>query len=267
MRLVFIWILVAYTIFHPAYAQGKMQLRGKFAACRTNQQMSLWDISANNPLIRDDMLRSNYCWRTPEGLAVYVIQYIGNFARVVHTNNEFEFLVYRRDLENYVPPPKPQQKTSQPDIELSKLSLISVKNTIDNEVYQIGQSPTVHIALRADSRMKIELTIAKDKIQEGFEVTIRDQKHPAMQFRGRCGTSFLGIDENDSWSLKITKLDRVKRIAKIEVSGYLGQCSLDFKVGYKINKSTVDITGGNFDQFVRAHTQKELAKKFSPFRL
>jgi hypothetical protein len=252
-------------LFNVAYAEEKMQLRGKNFACQNSQKMGLWDISGNSPLIRDEMMESNFCWRTFQGQPVYLVGYVDKFAKVTNLLGKSYYLIYKNDLEKFNPP-KPNPPRDSNSYEISKLSLVSIKNTVENEVYEINNFPTVQINIRANSKLSFYFTITKNQIKEGFDQIIHDQKNNFMQFGGKCETVILGVGIPDFYSFKIVKIDTEKKIANIEISGSLEKCSINTNRGYKILNANLEIKGKNFDELMRPHTAKELSKKFQPFK-
>lgn len=250
----------------PAWADDVMALRGKFAGCENNQKMGLWDLSADSPLIRNDMLRSNYCFfPTFEGLQVRVLERIGKFARVENVGNRSEYLVYQSDLAKIIPlkPPEPTKAESTAN---TRMRLLSVKNTTQGEIYEINGQATVHIHIQAAPKFQLDLRIPKSALREGFDETVRNQKSPNLQIGGKCGVEYVGVGSPDWYRVKVTQLDRAKKIATFEISGSRARCSLDIPNSYQFSDSKLTLSGANFDELMRPHTAKELSKKFQPFK-
>lgn len=254
------------TAVAPVLADDVMQLRGKFAGCQNNQKMGLWDLSADSPLIRNDMLRSNFCFfPTLEGLHVRVLEKIGKFARVENVGNRVMYLVYQNDLTKVIPikAPEPTKVESSAN---TRLRLLSVKNTTEGEVYEINGQVTTHIHIQVAPQFQLDLTIPKAALREGFDETVKDQKNPNLQVGGKCGTEFVGVGPPDWYRVKITQLDRAKRIATLEISGSRERCSLSVPKSYQFADSKLILSDAKFDEMMRPHTTKELSKKFQPFK-
>lgn len=247
-----------------AHASNEMQLRGKFGACQNNQKMGLWDISGDSPLIRDDMVKSNYCWRTIPGIRVNIIEYIGKFARVTNKAGSVEYIVYNSDLEK-VPAEKVRLRDDS-DRQIDKIQLISVGNTVHNEVYEIDGRPTVQINVRIDQKLKLRFSIVKSEIAQGFSVRVENQQNPKMQVGGECDGAVVGVGKPDFYQVRVKDIDQEKKRATFLVSGRLNKCSLDSRHGYTINDAELVVAGKNFTELVRPHTKKELAKRFVPFK-
>jgi len=142
-----------------------MQLRGKYAACDNNQKMNLWHISGNSPLIRDEMLQKDYCWKTFEGLRVDVLQTIGEFARVQNLKEGAVYIVYRADLERI----KAQPKNSSREIKF--LKLISIKNLMFNHdrTELNNLMPVVLLKFSVDAGLNVEYEFVKTHIKAGLD--------------------------------------------------------------------------------------------------
>lgn len=247
------------------FASTELQLRGKFGACQNNQKMGLWDISGNSPLIRDDMVRSGFCWRTVPGIRVQVLDYVGKFARVVNTAGSQEYIVYQSDLEKA--PLEKQVFRDDTERVITKFESVSVKNTLDTgEVYDIHSDPTAQLNIKVDKKLRLNFSIVKPLIAEGFDIRIDNQKGFAMQVGGKCDGVSVGVGKPDFYRLQIASLDAVNKKARLLVSGKMAKCSLDSPHGYALNDVEVLLTGKNFTEFVRPHTSKELSKKFVPFK-
>lgn len=265
MKSVILGFLVVFVLGNGmAHASSDMQLRGKYGACQNNQKMGLWDISGNSPLIRDDMVRSNYCWQTEPGIRVYVLDYVGKFARVTNKAGSAEYLVYRSDIEK-VPAEKAKPRDTS-NRQIDRIQLTSVRNTVQNEVYDIAGRPTVQINVKADDKLQLYFSIVKSEITEGFDVRIEDQRNPKMQVGGTCDGTSVGVGKPDFYQVKVTVIDQTKKRATLLISGRLNMCSLDSRHGYLINDAELVISGKNFTELMRPHTQKELAKRFVPFK-
>lgn len=248
-----------------ASASTDLQLRGKFGACQNNQKMGLWDLSRTSPLIRDDMVRSNYCWLTAPGMRVRVLDQVGKFARVVNVSGSQEYMVYQSDLEK-VPAAKEDLRDAT-DRNATKFQSFSVRNTIaGGEVYDIYGDPTVQLTVQVDKKLQLRFSIVKRMVAEGFDITIDNQKGPAMQVGGKCDGVEVGVGKPDFYRVKIASLDTVNKKALLLVSGKMAKCSLDSPHSYEINQAEVILTGKNFNEFVRPHTKTELSKRFVPFK-
>jgi hypothetical protein len=247
-----------------AHANSDVQLRGKYGACQNNQKMGLWDISGNSPLIRDDMVRSNYCWQTEPGIRVIMLDQVGKFVRVTNKTGSAEYLVYRADIEK-VPTEKAKPRDTS-NRQIDKIQLTSVRNTVQNEVYDIGGKPTVQINVKADDKLQLYFSIVKSEITEGFDVRVEDQSNPKMQVGGKCDGATVGVGKPDFYQVRVTGIDQIKKRATLLISGRLNMCSLDSRHGYLINDAELVISGKNFTEVMRPHTQKELAKRFVPFK-
>lgn len=254
-----------------AHASGDLQLRGKYGACWNNQKMGLWDLSSNSPLIRDDMLKSSYCWLTAPGIRVVVIDNVGKFARVTNKEGSREYLVYRSDIEVVpteieVVSAEKAKAIDKSDHRIDKIQLLSVRNTVQGEVYDIGGKPTVQIDIKVDSKLSLDFSIVKSEIVEGFDVKIENQKNSKMQVGGKCAGETVGVGGLDFYRVKVASLDSAKKRATFLISGKRNMCSLDLRHGYLLSDVALEISGKNFTEMMRPHTDKELAKRFVPFK-
>ena len=246
------------------YAQQVMELNGKSAGCDNNQKMGLWDISSNSPLIRNDMLRSQYCFTpTLDGLKVYVLENIGKFARVRNLSNNAEYLVYRSDLRKVK---EPKAAPTAKNAAGLNPKLKSVTNLIGGEVYEINGKPTTQINLAVNPGFSLYFTVPKFAIDSSFDERITNQQNPKLQVGGKCSEAHVGVGAPDWYQLKITELDNIKKIAKIEVSGSISKCSIDNPSSYSFTNSPIIISGKNYTELVRPHTTKEMTRVFKPFK-
>lgn len=242
-----------------------MELRGNSAGCSDNQKMGLWDLSSNSPLIRNDMLRSSYCFTpTLEGLKVRVVENIGKFSRVRNLSNNAEYLVYRSDLRHV------RKEKTEPEAKSFiglKPKLKSVTNLVeDGTVYEINGKPTAQINLVVTPEFSLYFSIPKIAISPSFDEKITNQKNPNLQVGGKCSGAYVGVGYPDWYRLKIIELDSVKNIAKIEVSGEISKCSLSNPSSYSFEDSLITISGKNFTELIRPHTAKEMSHVFKPFK-
>jgi hypothetical protein len=248
-----------------AAAGTDLQLRGKYGACQNNQKMGLWDLSGNSPLIRDDMLRSNFCWLTVPGIRVQVIAKVGKFARVVNTSGSQEYMVYQADLETVTAAKEIVRDTT--DKASTKIQSVSVRNTIERgEVYDINGDPTVQVNIQVDKKLSLYFSIVKRLVAEGYDITIDNQKSPAMQVGGKCDGAVVGVGKPDFYRIQILSIDPGSKKAVLKMSGKMKKCSLDSPHGYEISDAEIILTGKNFTEFVRPHTKAELSKRFVPFK-
>lgn len=247
-----------------ACAQNVMELKGQSAGCENNQKMGLWDISSGSPLIRNDMLRSGYCFApTLDGLKVYVVENIGKFARVRNLSNGVEYLVYRSDLRNVR---EVKEVPVAKNAEGLNPRLKSVTNLVGGEVYEIDGKPTAQINLAVNQRFSLYFSIPKFAINESFNEKITNQKNPKLQVGGRCSGTPVGVGSPDWYQLRFVELDDSKKIAKIEVSGTISKCSIDNPSSYSFANSPITISGKNYTELVRPHTAKEMTRVFKPFK-
>jgi hypothetical protein len=240
-----------------------MELKGQSAGCDNNQKMGLWDISSNSPLIRNDMLRSQYCFTpTLEGLKVYVLENIGKFARVRNLSNNAEYLVYRSDLQKTKEPKTPSEKN--PSKINPKLKFVS--NLDGGEVYEINGNPTTHIHISITPQYSLYFTIPKSAISSSFNEKITNQKNPKLQVGGKCSEAFVGVGEPDWYQLKIIELNDSKKFANIEISGLITKCSIGNPSTYRFENAPITISGKNYIELIRTHTPKEMSRVFKPLK-
>lgn len=246
------------------HAQEIMELRGKSAGCNDNQKMGLWDISSNSPLIRNDMLRSNYCFTpTLDGLKVQVVEHIGKFSRVRNLSNNAEYLVYRSDLRQV------QKEAAAPVAKNAtnlKPKLRSVTNLIEGEVYEINSQPTTQLNFIITPNFSLYFSIPKFAIDSSFDEKITNQQNPKLQVGGKCSGAYVGVGYPDWYRLRIIELDDIKKIAKIEISGMISKCSLSNPSSYSFSDSLITISGKNYTELIRPHTAKEMSRVFKPFK-
>ena len=250
--------------YSELYAQQVMELKGKSAGCDNNQKMGLWDISSDSPLIRNDMLRSQYCFTpTLDGLKVYVVENIGKFARVRNLSNNAEYLVYRSDLRQAK---EPKAAPAAKNATGLNPKLKSVTNLVGGEVYEINGKPTTQINLAVTPHFSLYLTVPKFAINSSFDEKITNQQNPKLQVGGKCSEASVGVGPPDWYQLKIVEINNIKKIARIEVSGSISKCSIDNPSSYTFTDSPITISGRNYTELVRPHTAKEMTRVFKPFK-
>lgn len=240
-------------------AAEEMELKGSDYACGDSRKMNLWDISQRSELIRYDILKKDYCWKTVKGLRVNVLEHIGRFSHVRYVGDRIDFYMYRSDLR--VPQKlREEERSVEMLIERRSVRFLKVQNSSIYGVSLIRNMPTASIELDAGGGLLIEFNIRKDKIEEHFNATATDQRGDALQVGGMCKGVVLGLREGDSFSLKVVAIDNVRKTAEFEVSGIWNKCGQSNTLSYRLLPSKFKIEGKNFNELVRPHTQKEMQK-------
>jgi len=244
-------------------AQQQMELKGNNYACGNASKMNLWDISRNSPLVRHEMLQKNYCWKTASGLRVTVIEHVGQFSHIQYVGNGIAFYAYRSDLRT-AQPLREKKPVPEKIVERRAVRFVKVKNTSEFGVFLLRNQPTVSILVDAGGGLVIDFNIRKDKLESGFETTIKNQRGDTVRVDGDCKGVSLGLDGDggDEFTVKVLMVDKIRRTAEFEISGIWNKCNHISALSYRLFPSKFKVEGRNFDELIREHTAKEMQKTF-----
>lgn len=251
-----------------AAAEDRLALQGRNYACEDPQKMNLWDLSASSPLIRHDMLRKDWCWKTPSGLQVRLVEKLGKFVRLQHLNNQVIFYAYASDVRKPAAeaPERPAPQVKQAKVaNVTSVQFTHVRNTDPKYGVEMKKAgPAVHVGFKAAPALNVEFNIAKSQLRQGYSERITKQNGPNLSVGGSCdGNEFLPLkdDEGDWFAVTIMTLDPEKKRAEFEVSGAWHECASS-KRTYNVAPSRFVVSGKAFDELMRPHTSQEMKKTF-----